>query len=183
MKTYEDLHRKLLETRKTSSELSLEHWLYAELNTWQWWLSLGLTILPWVIWWKLCDKKRVFEILGFGLFIIMIAVFIDVAGSELVLWNYPRRLLPIVPRLWPFDFTIAPVTFMLLYQYFPKWKSFLIASALISGVLAFIAEPLLVLLKLYELITWKYIYSFPVYFGAAVISKGIVGFIQKKSTK
>jgi hypothetical protein len=174
MSNIEDLHKRLIEVRKMSSELSLEHWLRAELNTWHWWLSVGLLIMPWIIWWKLVDRKRIFEILGYGLFIIMFATFSDVIGSELVLWNYTTRIFPIVPSLLPFDFTIAPVIFMSLYQYYTKWKSFLIAGIIISAVLAFIAEPLLVVLKLYKLISWKYIYSFPVYLSAAIISKWLV---------
>jgi hypothetical protein len=180
MGSIEDLHKKLIEVRKLSSELSIEHWLRAELNTWEWWLSVGLTIIPWVIWWKLVDRKRIFEIFNYGSFIIILAAFSDVIGSELVLWNYPIRLLPIVPRLLPFDFTIAPIIYMLLYQYYSKWKSFIIASVVISAVLSFIVEPFLILLKLYELITWKFIYSFPVYLGASIISKALVSKLISK---
>ena len=176
----DDLHKQLLQTRKLSSDLSLEHWLKEEFNTWGWWLSVTLTILPWIIWWKFVDKKRIFEILTYGLFIIFAATLSDVIGSELVLWNYPTRLLPIVPRLLPFDFTIAPFIFMSLYQYYPKWKSFIIASIITSLVLSFIIEPLLVTINLYELITWKNIYSFPIYLGAALLAKWLIAKIVYK---
>lgn len=179
MSNIEDLHKKLIEVRKLSSELSFEHWIRAELNTWRWWLSIILLILPLVIWWKFVDKNRIFEILTFGLFILMLATLSDVIGSELVLWNYTIRILPIVPRLLPFDFTIAPVIFMSLYQYYPTWKGFIIASLVMSAVLAFIAEPLLILMNLYEVITWKFIYSYPVYLSAALISKWLVCRIKR----
>lgn len=174
MDSFYDLHNKLIEIRKISSELSLEHWLKAELFTLSWWLSAGLVILPWIIWWKIANKKRIFEMIGYGLFIIIIASFIDVIGSEAVFWNYPIRFLPITPRLFPFDFVIAPTIFMSIYQYFPKWKTYIMVSTVVSTVLAFIVEPLLVVLKLYELYSWKYMYSFPIYLGAAIISKWLV---------
>ncbi|MBC7765158.1 MAG: hypothetical protein H7Y41_01645 [Hyphomonadaceae bacterium] len=183
MRDIEQFQQKLIEVRKTSSDLSFAHWLREELWTWGWWLSVALTILPWFVWWKFVDKKRTFEILTYGLFITMMATFLDVVGSELVLWNYPTRILPIVPAMLPFDFTIAPIIFMLLYQYFPKWKSYLIAGVVISATLAFVAEPLLVKMNLYVLITWQYIYSFPIYLGAAIFAKWLVGNIKKATMR
>lgn len=180
MNDFDGLRNRLIEIRKMSSQLSLEHWIEAELFTWNWWLSVALLITSWIIWWKVVDKKRIFETLGYGLFIIIFATLSDVIGSELVLWNYPTRILPIVPRLMPFDFAIAPTIFMSLYQFYPKWKGFITASVLTSAVLSFIVEPFLILINLYELISWKFIYSFPIYLGAALISKWIIGIIISK---
>jgi len=182
----ENLLQKMIEAKSNYRDISLEHWWNAEFNRWNWWLSLVLAIIPLYIWWKLLDKKRILEICLYGLLINIFSSYLDVYGSGYVLWEYPVRLIPNIPRIFPIDATVIPVVYMLIYQYFPKWKQFIIAHVIIAAVFAFVMEPMLVWMNLYRLMTWKFIYSFPIYIIMAVVCKATVIFfmkVQKKATK
>jgi len=54
---------------------------------------------------------------------------------------------------------------------YKAWKPFLFASTILALALAFVAEPLAVYIKQYQLISWKFIYSFPLYIVLAVLGK------------
>ncbi len=183
MSPLNDLFYKYLATKKHMKALSLEHWTKFEVWKWNWWLSVVLTIIPLYIWWKIVDKKRLMEIVAYGFFINISASFLDVLGSEFVLWDYPVRVIPNLPRLVPIDFTVIPVVYMIVYQFFPKWKGFLIASTVVAATFSFIAEPLLVWMKLYMLNTWKYYYSFPIYIAMAVVGKLMVNVFKAAQQK
>jgi hypothetical protein len=177
------LLKKSLELKKSYRDISMEHWWAAEFNHWQWWLSLVLSIIPLFIWWKLLDKKRIFEICVYGLMIYVFASYMDLVGSEFVWWNYPIRVIPTLPRIFPIDFSVIPTVYMLVYQYFPKWKEFIVANTIVAGIFAFAMEPLMIWMNLYTLETWKLIYSFPIYILMAVICKVFVNGIYKVSVK
>jgi hypothetical protein len=178
-----ELFNKYLQAKTLMRNLSLEHWVKYEVWKWNWWLSVALTFVPLYIWWIIADKKRLMEIVTYGFFINISASFLDVVGSEFVLWDYPVRVIPNLPRLVPIDFTVIPVVYMLIYQYFPKWKGFLIASTGVAAIFSFIAEPLMVWMKLYMLITWKYYYSFPIYIAMAVVGKVMVNLFKAAQKK
>ncbi|SDE29386.1 hypothetical protein SPACI_048760 [Sporomusa acidovorans DSM 3132] len=81
------------------------------------------------------------------------------------------------------DTSVLPITYMLIYQYNSKWSSFLIAIVIMSAFFSFIAEPFLVWLGIYELITWKHYYSFPLYILYGVILKFIVDLTKSIQSK
>jgi hypothetical protein len=178
-----ELLQKGLEAKKNYRDLSLEHWWVAEFNRWNWWLSLALALVPLYIWWRYVDKKRILEICIYGLLVNILSSFLDVLGSELVWWDYPVRLIPNLPRLLPIDFTVIPVVYMLIYQYCPTWKSFVMVSIIQSAIFSFLMEPLMIYLNLYELVTWKLIYSFPIYILVACSCKIVVNLFLKVQKK
>ncbi|MGI6453054.1 MAG: CBO0543 family protein [Syntrophomonadaceae bacterium] len=141
---------------------------------WQWWVLLATLIIPLVIWWKLVDKDRFFQIAFFGFLAFLIALETDMLGHQLGLWHYPHRLVFIGPRLMEIDISLFPVTYMLVYQYFQSWKRYLIAAAIVTLTFSFVGEPLLVYMGIYELITWKHWYSLPIYFLIFVFLKWFV---------
>ncbi|MDR4886292.1 hypothetical protein RGU12_01870 [Fredinandcohnia sp. QZ13] len=49
---------------------------------------------------------------------------LELVGAQYSFWDYPIAFLPIIPRAFPFDFSIVPVAYMLLYQYFRTWTFF-----------------------------------------------------------
>ena len=100
-----------------------------------------------------------------------LAVLLDEIGASYDLWSYPVNIVPFFPRLIAANYTLVPIIFALVYQYFPKWKSFVIANIFLTFVFSFIFEPILIWAKLYSLISWKHIYSIPVYFFASIILK------------
>ncbi|MDR3589013.1 MAG: hypothetical protein P4N41_05070 [Negativicutes bacterium] len=61
------------------------------------------------------------------------------------------------------NLTSIPITFMLIYQYYPEAKAFLWVTIAISLLFSFVIEPLLVWLGIYRLYHWTYCCSFPIY--------------------
>lgn len=169
----------VLDAQNKYMELEHLHWRKYELFTFQFWLLVAMLILPWLIWWKLVDRKRLLEILIYGLLISTIATVLDEVGCQLNLWEYRIDLEPLFPRLIAMNFAMLPVWYMLVYQYFTKWKPFIIANIISATIFTFIGEPLFVRLGIYEVIKWKHIYSFPIYIILAIIFKALVGLIIK----
>lgn len=169
----------MLEIQKNLKNTSMDYWFDYVFNTWQWWLNIATLIIPLFIWWKLVDKKRLLEIAVYGFFASVFAVFFDVIGETLVFWDYPYLVIPMDYILIDTDYSVLPIAYMLAYQYFSSWKGFIAANTVLSAIFSFLAEPLLVLLGLYELHGWKYIYSFPIYVAIAIVSKGITVFFLK----
>ena len=153
------------------SQLSIEHWVKYEVFTWQWWIGIACVVIPLLLWWKLVDRRRILEITAFGFLVNILATFLDVTGTELLLWNYTIKILPQIPLLFPVDFILVPITYMLIYQRYKAWKQFLFASTIVALALAFVAEPLAVYIKQYQLISWHYIYSFPIYVLLSILGK------------
>lgn len=145
--------------------------------TWQWWFLLFLTIVPWIIWWKLVDKKRFVEISLFGFFIFLWVILSDIAGVTYGMWAYPIGLLPSAGFSITADITVFTLSQMLVYQYFPTWKGYIIANLVYAIVFALLLEPLAISMNLYVMLNWKHIYSVPIYFGKSLIGKWLVEWI------
>ncbi|WP_421383396.1 CBO0543 family protein [Bacillus salacetis] len=170
----DNVHKQLLEMR-------YENFIHQDLFSPQWWFLLSVLFLPWIIWWFLVDKNRIKEVWLFGTMLSILIIILDDLGIELNLWDYPYQLINIIPRLNPIDISVLPVFHMLVYQYFTKWKSFIIANIVTAFLYAYLAEPLFVKINIYELTNWKYIYSVPLYIGKAVLIKFILERVLQKS--
>ncbi|MBC7765274.1 MAG: hypothetical protein H7Y41_02230 [Hyphomonadaceae bacterium] len=166
--------------RHDLSEINLKFWLENNLFSLVWWLMLILFILLWVIWWKRVDKTRLHEIVTYGVMVSLIATYINIIGSDYVLWVFPNSLVPLISPLLIVDFCIFPVMYMLLYQFFTNWKPFAIATVVLSTFLTFIAEPIAVMLNIYQLVQWKHIYDFPLYILLAFSVKWFMHTVMKK---
>ncbi|HJV45821.1 MAG TPA: CBO0543 family protein, partial [Bacillota bacterium] len=116
------------------------------------------------IWWKLVDKKRAYEIAFYGCMINIAALILDNVGTTLQWWVYPIKLEPLAPPMLTADSILVPVILMFVYQRFSStWKSFFIANLITGACIAFLAEPLFAWIGYYQLIHWKFIYSFLFY--------------------
>jgi hypothetical protein len=164
-------------------QLSYDYWIQHALFTWQWWLLLFILLIPWYFWWRMVDKRRLLEIWCYGTMTFITVIGADTTGVDHGYWMYPIRLAPKFPYILPVDITILPIIFMLVYQSYPQWKAFIIASIIMAACLAFIAEPILVWMGVYELLTWKYYYSFPIYILFAVTLKFIMETIKSLQQK
>ncbi len=163
--------------------LSVRHWRLYEVGRWQWWLCAVMLFLPAVVWWKLADKKRVLELLTHGFFVAGAASFLDVLGSEAVLWVYPIKLLPSSPRFLTVDTTCLAVVYMLLYQYCRSWRAYLTALTLAALMMTYVAEPLMVRAEMYRLLTWRYSYSLPIYIAMGTAARWATEKIRNGSGK
>lgn len=174
----QELSQKLSEIRNTHLRLTLEHWLKYEIFTWQWWGKFIYLIIPLIVFYKLLDRKRSFEIVTYGLLISLFSTVIDVVCVNFVWYSYPIRLLP-VGFFAVHDLIFIPIVSMLFYQYNSNWKRFVIANLILSGLGAYIKEPFLTWIKVYEPIHWNHMYSFILFFIMTVVCKCIVDKIKK----
>lgn len=162
-----DVHKELADMR-------LEYWINHDLFSFQWWLLVVVLIVPWIIWWKYVDKNRLSQILLFGTLLMLLVMMLDDLGVETHLWSYPYQLISMMPRLISIDQGIIIIAHMFLYQYFSKWKKFIIANTVMAIIFTFVFEPIVVWLDIYRLENWRYIYSLPIYILKAVLIKWIV---------
>ncbi|WP_408011048.1 CBO0543 family protein [Pseudalkalibacillus sp. A8] len=132
---------------------------------------LLLLIVPWLIWWKFCDRSRLFEVLTFGLLLSSIVVFIDTMGVYQGWWKYHEKLFNQVPHFVPMDYAALPVGYMITYQFVRTWKHYILAGVILSGTGAFIIEPIFIHIGLYEPLRWNHMNSFIIYFLIAVVLK------------
>lgn len=100
-----------------------------------------------------------------------VSIWLDQVGYELGVWYYPVDLIPVFPPSTGIDYVLLPVIFALVYQFCSPWKSFLIATILMSGIFSFILEPLLDKFGFYVPVKWKFYYSFPAYIAIGILMK------------
>jgi len=170
----------IMEAQNIAIAMQHQHWLHKELFTFQFWLILFMLLVPWILWWKLVDKRRLVEILLYGSLVQTVVTVIDEVGCQLNLWEYPFDIEPLFPRFIPANLTVLPIVFMLLYQFIPRWKPYVIMSTLLASVFSFLMEPLLSWLGIYKLFQWKYIYSFPIYIFLFILFKWLMELIKAK---
>lgn len=99
-----------------------------------------------------------------------------------ILFTWQWWLLVLLDVLIVFDISVVTVTYMLIYQHLQSWKWFIIAHIGIAGSFAFIAEPALVHLGYYQLLKWKFIYSFPIYFSMPMFLRWVNSLLKKLSS-
>lgn len=160
---------------------------YDYINSWiilgsvsdpRWWLLFVSIFFPWLIWWKVVDRSRLFEILSFGLFWAAMATWLDLLGTSYNMWSYPFKLNEHTTTLLPADVSVIPVMYMLLYQFSSTWKGYAFGSIFIAVILSFIFEPLFILFQMFELITWSHTESLVSFFLLAIITKAIFNFLR-----
>ncbi|MFC7063120.1 CBO0543 family protein [Halobacillus seohaensis] len=155
-------------------ESNYHYWIEHVLFTFNWWFLLALTIVPWIIWFRLVDRNRLLEISFIGAIVATTAIILDTIGTSLQLWSYGYKLVQMISPLYPIDLSLLPVLFMLLYQWFTTWKAYIISQTILAALGSFVAEPLFIWLGIYILHEWEIYYSFPIYIALAIIFKGLV---------
>jgi len=174
--TYEEVQR----IQSAADEMGRDNWLHKVVFTYQWWILIALTVLPIILWWRLVDRKRLFEIMTYGLLVALVTGFLDAIGVETDAWDYEYDLVPLLDVLIVYDISALPVTYMLIYQYFHAWRAFAIAHIIVSFVFAFVFEPILMWLDIYHPLKWEHIYSFWGYFILAIFLRWIMGWLVNK---
>jgi len=137
-------------------------WMENSLFTWKWWLGVGLTIIPWVIWIIIHKKDSTDRLLYAGLATVLIASWLDFIGIAFGLWSYSYSVVPAMPAYIPWDLSLIPTIIMLLIQYKPTLHP-LIKAIFFGGMSAFVGGPFFTWIDLYNMHEWKSIYSFGIY--------------------
>jgi hypothetical protein len=159
----------------------LNEWLQDEVFSIKWWIMLALFLITAFVWWKTVNKSRLAEMMLFTLVIMIFIIALDELGEELSLWYYTIDLVFLFPPITAIDITSMPLIYMLLYQRFTSWKSFLIATTVMATVFCFVFEPIFVWGGVYKMLIWKSYYGFPIYILIAVMSKFTVNRITAAS--
>lgn len=167
-------YAEILKVQKQYHELQYAHWLQYQFLTNQWWMLVGALIIPWIIWWRVVDKTKTGIILAYGIYMMFVVTAMDAIGHALQLWIYPVQLLPVIPDSIGIDWGFLTVLHMLIFQYFPQWKSFLLAETITAALLAFIGEPFAEWIGVYYALHWYHHWSFPIYIAKAVIGKWLI---------
>ncbi|MCM3443833.1 CBO0543 family protein [Metabacillus halosaccharovorans] len=154
--------------------LDVRGWLENEFLSWEWWILLFFLVVPWFIWLKLAKRDLLVESYLFGSIIIIITILLDTVGLQFSFWEYPIEFLPVIPRAFPFDVSMVPIAFMLLFNYFRTWKSYSIALLIMALIYAFIGEPFCEWIHLVYYIKWNYLYSFLYYIVVGIGVRALV---------
>lgn len=180
-----DLYKKIIQLNEQLIDVHKQYWKEEVVFTFPWWFVIGTLILPWIIWLKLVDRKRIKEISYVGVIIMLLSFLLDQFGAALLLWSYPVTTTPLSREVFdPADFAILPLFYMLIYQYFHKWKSYSLALIVFGFFGAYVGGNLYEWLGIYKIHHWKHIYSVPIYFLLGVIVKYMMNKltnIEKKS--
>lgn len=171
----------IIQIQEKYARLQTKHFYENVIFSFQWWFLLTLTVVIWIIWIVLVDKKRLHNILLIGLLTSLIAFFLDDIGYSMALWNYSYSLVPYTSIQIPIDLAIIPVFYMLLYQYFRKWKSYLIALTLITLFAVFVVEAFFIEIGIYVPLRWELWYAAPIYFLIGIFVKSLIDKIEKRS--
>jgi hypothetical protein len=142
-----------------ANQLTIDAIMSAFLFTWQWWIALGMIIIPWVIWMIFRDKQRSVILFSAGLLLMVMSEILDIVGVGLGKWSYPVKVIPIATVSFSFRLSVLPVFGMLLLQYKPSWNPF-IKAVIFGGLGAYGGLPLLSLIDLYKKYDWSLHYSF-----------------------
>ena len=133
-----------------------------ELFSLRWWFGVTLSILPWIIWVKIRDKKKTVRTLFVGLMAMLLSVTMDNLGLIYGLWHYQYKVTPCCAAFFPFNFSLFPVGVMLILQFNPQISPYI--KALVFALFsAFIFEPFFIWMKMYHLIHYKCWYSVFIY--------------------
>lgn len=180
MKQFQEIqyHYKIL------NELWRNYWLNHVVFSLQWWILIIIFIIPIFIWWKFVDKNRIYEISVVGLVAASLSYVMDQIGTSLDLWNYPYTLTPLEREVWdPADFSVIPFFFMMIYQYIPSWKMYLLSMAIFAFVASFVGGGLFEMMGNYEMTGWKHIYSVPIYILLGIFIKGLMQMFQRAQSR
>ena len=157
IKEIKGAYREVVDANHEMHSVWKEHLLF----TWEWWIALILTILPWVIWFIFRKKGSTDRLFYAGLFIISIASWLDFLGVVYGMWIYHVDVYYSIPPHILWDFSIIPVTVMFLLQIKPEIHPF--TKALIFATAGVLGEVIFEWLKFYEPLKWRIAYSFPIY--------------------
>ncbi len=155
------------------TSIHIDEWLNNDVFKLRWWVLLGLLLASLIIWWILLDKSRLKETCLFTALGYIFALAINEYGEELILWDYPTDIIAIFPPLSSINLLLLPLIYSLIYQYFTQRKRFFWAVLIITAVICFVVEPLFSWGNLYQLINWKYYFSYPLFVLTALFTRAL----------
>lgn len=166
LKQTERAYDQLVEVNNLMTDAILNAFLF----TWQWWLGIGLFIIPWIIWLVFRSKKSTGRLLLAGFVTIILSLLIDLTAISYGLWSYPMKFLPISPVLFlPYHLSLAPVAVMFVLQIRPNANLFL-KGVIFAGVAAFGGMNLFDAIDFYSPRGWPTFYDIFIFFFIYIVA-------------
>jgi hypothetical protein len=148
----------------------LAQWQTA-ITTPKYWGLLAIIIIAYIVWYRLTDKTRLLNLLFYGSLITVMTSLVDLLGTTSGLWYYKVQLLPLTTSVFLRDWTLIPLTYMLVQQYSSNWRQFFIWNAVATFFLTCILMPIFSALEIIQLMQWNYLYAFVVSYVTATLSR------------
>lgn len=131
------IDEEIMQKSDALNNLILTKWLKQEFLTFEWFFTLFVVIVCYLLFFYLVDKKRIVEILLYGSLVAVAYVVYDAIGTFFGFWAVKIAISPVYPNFFGSSLTVAPLIAMILYQYKSPWNSFLRWSILFSGLFIF----------------------------------------------
>lgn len=156
MKQTENAYELLIEVNNLISDAVVNAYMF----TWQWWFSVGLFIIPWIVWFLFRDKESTGRLLIGGFVAIILSLIVDLIALSYGLWSYPMKISPIAPLLFlPYHFSLNPVAIMFVIQIKPKTNP-LLKGLIFAAIAAFGGMNFFATIGFYNPKGWSTIYDF-----------------------
>lgn len=165
----------LYETSRLLADLSYQQWISSELFSFGWFVSVGVLIATYGIWFKLVDKRRIKDLLLLGsLCAVAFAVVDTVCVGYLGLWGFTIRLFPFQPPLFIIGLTMGPIMYMLVFQYTSTWKNFLLWNGIGCAIIVLGVLPLYSVLGIFQLYKWNWFFHYLLFFAAGTVARALL---------
>lgn len=161
--------------------MRFSEWFHEELFTVRWWALLVLMAASVFLIWKLSDKERLMETTLYITIVTLFVIVLDEVGEEMGLWYYPIDVFFMFPPTTAVNISSIPLAYMLIFQWFRNWKSFTVATILMSALFCFAVEPIFVRSGIYVMLRWKSYYGLPIYAFIAFAAKAAVHLVFARS--
>lgn len=150
---------------KVKIQIWAEHVVFSKL----WWLSLVLSVVPWILWSLFRRKRSTDRLLYSGFFVMVMAMTLDVLGDQFGFWHYRFNLIPVLPTYFPWDLTLMPVSVMAFIQFKPRMSPF-IKAFLFALIASYIGESIFEWLGIYVREKWYRTCSVPFQFSIYLVA-------------
>lgn len=160
----------LYQIRSDMWNILLDQWKVA-ITTPKYWGVVATIIIAYIVWYRLTDKTRLADLLFYGSLVTVMTSLIDLYGTTAGLWYYKVRLAPFLTSVFLRDWTLVPLTYMLIQQYSPNWRQFFIWNAVGTFFLSVIVVKVLSVLDILQLMKWTYLNSFITAYLTATLSR------------
>lgn len=164
----------IYEARSILHNLILAKWLSQDVFSVRWWGIVAFIIASYIVVFLLLDKRRFTQILLFGSLMSVSITTYDLFGANFELWGYNVRLLPVIPGVFLYDYTVIPLYYMLIYQYSSNWKTFLALNSTLAAFIGLIFFPALVSFEIITFRNWLPVYQAVAPFVLGLLNRAIV---------
>lgn len=145
----------------------------AFLFSWQWWLGIGLFIIPWIVWIVVRRRESTARLLSAGMISVILGIIIDIISTSMGKWSYPIKFIPNTLGMFlPYHFSLLPVGVMLTLQFKPNWNP-VWKGAIFAGLGAFIVMRFFEWIGFYNSKGWPAVYDFVILLFIFLVSYSV----------